>query len=59
MNTNLVVEIVGGEPYVFEPLGHYIVRAVGGSWWCRDSHHGIMKNRRERNCSNGRKRTLS
>ncbi len=29
MNTNLVVEIVGGEPYVFAPLGHYIVRAVG------------------------------
>ena len=29
MNTNLVVEIVGGERYEFEPLGHYIVRAVG------------------------------
>ncbi len=29
MNTNLVVEMVGGEPYEFEPLGHYIVRAVG------------------------------
>lgn len=29
MTTNLVVEMVGGEPYEFEPLGHYIVRAVG------------------------------
>ncbi len=29
MNTNWVVEMVGGEPYAFEPLGQYIVRAVG------------------------------
>ena len=29
MNEDFVVEIVGGEPYEFEPLGHYIVRAVG------------------------------
>jgi len=29
MNTNLVIEMVGGEPYEFEPLGQYIVRAVG------------------------------
>jgi uncharacterized protein (DUF433 family) len=29
MNTNLVVEMVGGEPYEFVPLGQYIVRAVG------------------------------
>ena len=29
LNPNLVVEIVGGEPYEFMPLGEYIVRAVG------------------------------
>ena len=29
MNPNLVVEMVGGEQYEFESLGHYIVRAVG------------------------------
>ena len=29
MNTNLVAEIVGGEPYEYTPLGQHIVRAVG------------------------------
>ena len=29
LNAKLVVETVGGEPYEFEPLGQYIVRAVG------------------------------
>ena len=29
LNTNLVVETVGGEPYEFVPLGQHIVRAVG------------------------------
>ena len=29
MNTNLVVEIVGGEPYEYAPLGQHIVRAIG------------------------------
>ena len=29
MNEDFVIEIVGGEPYEFVPLGHYIVRAVG------------------------------
>src|SRR5438045_3078048 len=29
MNENLVVEMVGGEPYEFLPLGEHIVRAVG------------------------------
>ena len=29
LNANLVVETVGGEPYEFEPLVQYIVRADG------------------------------
>ena len=29
MNTNLVVEMVGGESYEYAPLGQHIVRAVG------------------------------
>lgn len=29
MNENLVVEMVGGEPYEFVPLGKYIVCAIG------------------------------
>ena len=29
LNKNLVVEIVGGEPYEFVPLGQHIVRAIG------------------------------
>ncbi len=29
LNTNLVIEMVGGEPYEFVSLGQHIVRAVG------------------------------
>ena len=29
INTNLTVEIVGGEPYEYLPLGQHIVRAIG------------------------------
>jgi uncharacterized protein (DUF433 family) len=29
LNQKLVVEIVGGEPYEFVPLGQHIVRAIG------------------------------
>ena len=29
MNENLMTEVVGGEPYIFVPLGAYVVRAVG------------------------------
>ena len=29
MNSNLTVEVVGGEPYEYVPLGQHIVRAIG------------------------------
>jgi hypothetical protein len=41
--SELVTEVVNGEPYQYSPLGEYVVRAVGSAVVGRPSNTPVLK----------------